>query len=200
MHKTEGLDNVGNMFDPGDPLAPRLGTELDYRWANAVQKELTDAIEGAGVVVRTRAADVSAGYGGQLLQAIQSLIGRRAGAVLRINKTTGSITQEANNGLASVGTLAWDSQGLYFDVTLTGGGYFVCAADASFVYANPPPVSLPLGLLATALALGAGVVRIRLYKPDGDPFTSGGGGAWDTGWISNPPGYDIRVSLVALGV
>lgn len=82
MHRTEGLDNITNKFDPGDPLIPRLGTEVEHKWLNAIQEELAKTIEGAGLAVRTQAADVAATYGGQLLAAIEKLNPVKAACVI----------------------------------------------------------------------------------------------------------------------
>lgn len=38
-------------FDSGDPLVPRLPTRIDKHWMNAVQEELVNAIEAAGITL-----------------------------------------------------------------------------------------------------------------------------------------------------
>lgn len=103
MHRTEGLDHVANMFDPGDPALPRFGTELEFRWSNSVQEELAKTIEAAGLTVRNAADDIAAGYGGQLLEAIRALNPIKAWAKLRISTTPGStlVTVDAGYGVAS---------------------------------------------------------------------------------------------------
>jgi hypothetical protein len=61
MHRIDNLSAVATMpalpgssapgyFDPGDPVAERDATILDYYWANTVQEELAAIVEqGAGV-------------------------------------------------------------------------------------------------------------------------------------------------------
>lgn len=90
MHRTEGLDHVANKFDPGDPLVPRLGTEVEHKFLNAVQEELAKTIEGAGLTVRTQSADVTATYGGQLLAAILKLQPVRAFGVVETSNPAGT--------------------------------------------------------------------------------------------------------------
>lgn len=62
MHKIDGEDTVAVMpppgavgtpgwFDPGDPGVPREATQVTSDWANAVQAELVNLIEGAGITL-----------------------------------------------------------------------------------------------------------------------------------------------------
>lgn len=82
MHRTEGLGHVANKFDPGDPMVPRNPTKLDHTIMNALQEEFAQTIEAAGLVVRTQAADVAAGYAPQLLEAIEKLNPVKAACVI----------------------------------------------------------------------------------------------------------------------
>lgn len=51
MHRTDDDANVANKFDPGDPDVPRQPTLVSADWLNAVQEELCNAIENAGVTL-----------------------------------------------------------------------------------------------------------------------------------------------------
>lgn len=51
MHRTDADSNVSNRFDPGDPLVPRLPTQIDAAWLNAVQEELANVITADGTAL-----------------------------------------------------------------------------------------------------------------------------------------------------
>lgn len=51
MHRIDGMDHVGNMFDEGDPMVPRLPTQLDKHWLNMVQEELVALPADAGIAL-----------------------------------------------------------------------------------------------------------------------------------------------------
>lgn len=51
MHRTDADGNVANMFDEGDPGVPTQPTQIDADWLNAVQEELANAVEGAGLTL-----------------------------------------------------------------------------------------------------------------------------------------------------
>lgn len=51
MHRIDADAHVSNQFDPGDPLVPRLPTQVDHHWLNAVQEEIANAIHTAGVAL-----------------------------------------------------------------------------------------------------------------------------------------------------
>lgn len=51
MHRVDTDGNVGNLFDEGDPLVPRLPTQVDAAILNAFQEELANAITTAGVAL-----------------------------------------------------------------------------------------------------------------------------------------------------
>jgi len=48
MHRTEGANNVAGMFTDGPP-----GTALEEDWHNAVQEEIANVIEDAGLTLKT---------------------------------------------------------------------------------------------------------------------------------------------------
>jgi len=52
LHRTEGANNVGNLFADGPP-----GTTVEENSLNAIQEELAGAIEAAGIVLQTAATD-----------------------------------------------------------------------------------------------------------------------------------------------
>lgn len=51
MHRVDTSGNVANHFDDGDPLVPRLPTQVDAAILNAFQEELANAIEAMGVTL-----------------------------------------------------------------------------------------------------------------------------------------------------
>lgn len=51
MHRVDADSHVGNLFDGGDPLVPRLPTQVDPDWLNAVQEEIVNVILAAGVAL-----------------------------------------------------------------------------------------------------------------------------------------------------
>jgi len=69
MHKTEGANNASNLFQDGPP-----GTTLTANWLNAVQNELRNAIEGAGLTLKTASTET----GDQLASALDLLIAQGA--------------------------------------------------------------------------------------------------------------------------
>jgi hypothetical protein len=64
MHRTEGNNNVNNLFTSGPP-----GTNVGEFWLNAVQEEICNTIEGAGLVLKNAGNDTR----DQLIAAIQIL-------------------------------------------------------------------------------------------------------------------------------
>src|SRR5690348_7005831 len=78
MHRIDNSSAVGvkpalpgsstpGYFDPGDPVAERDATIVDYFWANTIQEELAGVVTAAGLSLdRTNDA--------QLLAAIRALI------------------------------------------------------------------------------------------------------------------------------
>lgn len=53
MHRIDTDGHVSNLFDPGDPGVPRLPTQVDYKWANAVQEEIVNVILDAAIALDT---------------------------------------------------------------------------------------------------------------------------------------------------
>lgn len=51
MHRIDADGHVGNTFSDGDPSIPTRATQVDDDWLNAVQEEVANSIEGAGVTL-----------------------------------------------------------------------------------------------------------------------------------------------------
>jgi len=64
MHRTEGNNNLLNLFANGPP-----GTVVEQEWLNAVQEEIAHVIEEAGVALKTAATETRT----QLKQALDVL-------------------------------------------------------------------------------------------------------------------------------
>ncbi len=73
MHKTEGDNNSNNLFVDGPP-----GTRVTDDWLNAIQNEIRNAIEDAGLVLKTASTET----GNQLSAAIVLLATTQAAAVI----------------------------------------------------------------------------------------------------------------------
>lgn len=73
MHRTDGNAHVSNMFNEGDPLVPRLPTQIDKDWLNAVQEEIVTPILEASIALVK-------GTNTQLRDALRVLFVRAAGA------------------------------------------------------------------------------------------------------------------------
>lgn len=52
MHRTEGAENVANLFVDGPP-----GTRVEQDWLNTIQEELANVIEAAGLTLKTASTD-----------------------------------------------------------------------------------------------------------------------------------------------
>ena len=73
MHRTDGADHVSNLFSEGDPGVPRLPTQIDKDWLNAVQEEIVGVVLDAGITLVK-------GTNTQLLSALRDLLVRTTGA------------------------------------------------------------------------------------------------------------------------
>jgi hypothetical protein len=49
MHRIDSDGHINNQFNEGDPSTGMPATEISADWLNAVQEELVNALEGAGV-------------------------------------------------------------------------------------------------------------------------------------------------------
>jgi microcystin-dependent protein len=52
MHRTEGQDHASNLFTDGPP-----GTFVESNWLNAIQEEICNVIESAGLTLKTASTD-----------------------------------------------------------------------------------------------------------------------------------------------
>ncbi len=71
MHRTEGANNIGNLFVNGPP-----GTTVEQDWLNAIQEEIAYSIEQAGITLKTAATETRQ----QLKAAIDTLADTRIAA------------------------------------------------------------------------------------------------------------------------
>lgn len=51
MHRIDADANVANHFSDGNPATGTPGTKIDTAWLNAIQEELANLIEGAGITL-----------------------------------------------------------------------------------------------------------------------------------------------------
>ncbi|MGV3625251.1 MAG: hypothetical protein ACO1OB_30850 [Archangium sp.] len=107
MHKIDS-DNAGpgGTWLKSDSMIPRHGTRGTANWFNSVQKELTDVIEAAGIPLQSSGeADRLAGFGGQLLSAINKLNPVKASCVVKNNGGT-PVVLGSDRNVASVALVA----------------------------------------------------------------------------------------------
>lgn len=90
-------------FEQGDPLVPRLPTQVDHHWLNAVQEELVNAILGAGLAL-------AKGTNTQLKKAL-GLLGPGGSAGPGDRWFTGRQSVDAASGTAISGTTGADGLG-----------------------------------------------------------------------------------------
>lgn len=90
MHRVDGLDHVGNMFDEGDPMVPREATQVTVDWLNDVQENVARAVEKSGQALVKGSYD-------QLSKAI----GARMFCVFRFT-TGGALVVLESEGITSV--------------------------------------------------------------------------------------------------
>lgn len=90
MHRVDGLDHVGNMFDEGDPMVPREATQVTVDWLNDVQENVARAVEKSGQALVKGSYD-------QLSKAI----GARMFCVFRFT-TGGALVVLESEGIANV--------------------------------------------------------------------------------------------------
>lgn len=102
MHKIDSDGHLNNQFTNGDPQAGTPATVLDAAWLNAIQTELVNVVEGAGITLEK-------GTNTQLLAALLALAG---GGPLRI-----SLPGEAQAAADIIGVLA----GVVGDIVAIGG-------------------------------------------------------------------------------
>ncbi len=121
MHKTEGANNSSNRFVNGPP-----GTTMESNWCNAVQDEIRNVIEGAGLTLDTAATET----GNQLKSATDLLYGIKQGEVKGWVQFDGTgvvaiadsfnVTSIADNGVGNY-TVNWTTPFLNNDYAATVG-------------------------------------------------------------------------------
>lgn len=96
MHRVDTANNVANQFDDGDPVVPRPPTTVDAAILNALQNELVNTIEGAGITLVK-------GTNTQLLAAVRALIAEAITPGGRLTLATGTpVTTTDQTGKTTV--------------------------------------------------------------------------------------------------
>ena len=125
MHRTDGDSNVAGLFDAGDPGVPREPTQVDPDWLNAIQEELANTIEAAGVALVK-------GTNTQLLSAIRIGLGTLSAFVTRGIVATQSVANQngatiEGNGSGAGAVITGGSSGpgvqAYSNGTATAGRF-----------------------------------------------------------------------------
>lgn len=168
MHRTDADSNVNNMFSGGDPLVPRLPTQVDPDWLNAVQEEIVNAILGGGVTLVK-------GTNNQLASAVLRTAGAQTAAGLKTFTGGAVITQNAEtaiplagNNVANVSVPRWfkDSCGV---VHIQGS-----SLNSGVIAANTTVATLPAGARPAGTAVfpvvatdtGSGATRAFMITID----------------------------------
>lgn len=162
MHRIDTTGHVANQFNEGDPLVPRLPTQVDIHWLNAIQEELVGVVLDAGI-------SLVKGMNTQLLSALQGLFVRVTGNVTQtitglktftnslVVTVTGidtGVAAQSVNGNAVNATATGDGNGVTA-MTFNAGNALVGNAAIGTGYAaalvgNATKASLHLAPLATA--------------------------------------------------
>lgn len=145
MHKTEGLNHTNNLFVNGPP-----GTRVEENWLNAVQNEIRNAIEDAGLVLKTATTET----GNQLSAAITLLAIAATPAAPGLVVRPKFIWKDADEIYISAGS--YDHRGtvnqiVYWASQLTYQFTALAASDWSYLYLDDSAiVALGTNLLTTA--------------------------------------------------
>ncbi len=143
MHKTEGANHSSNLFTDGPP-----GTTLEEKWLNAVQNEIRNVIEDAGIVLKTAATET----GDQLSAAITLLAAQTflSGAVQR-SQFRWKDADEIYIGAGAYHHEGSSEQTVYWDSELTYQFTALGASDWSYLYLDDGAiVALGTDLLTNA--------------------------------------------------
>jgi hypothetical protein len=124
MHRTDGNAHVGNMFDAGDPLVPRLPTQVDKDWLNAIQEELVGVVLDAGIALVK-------GTNTQLLTALRGSFVRVTGAAAQTITGVKTFTSKLIAGSVAGGSGGGGLRGLFESDLAEGTG-----ADATVAIRN----------------------------------------------------------------
>lgn len=155
MHKTEGVDNLVNMFTNGPPA-----TRLEENWLNAVQKEICYVIEQAGLTLKTSATET----GQQLKEALDLLLT----AITNLNLTADLASDLSYSGAYATMQVDVNSVGFRSALHMDTDGHWI-EADADAVATMPCE--------ALALETGVGSKKVLTYgfiRDDSWNWTVGG--------------------------
>lgn len=126
MHRIDTDGHVGNLFNGGDPLVPRLPTQIDPAWLNAVQEELANAItqDGGAALVKgtnTQLANAFVRVGSGTSVASQTIYGSKTWYDPAVFSSGATIVQGdwQNVSLAGNNTADTETPRLYKDSTGT---------------------------------------------------------------------------------
>lgn len=160
MHRTEGADNISNLFNDGPP-----GTVVEQDWLNAVQEEICYVIEQAGLTLKTAATETR----DQLKAAIDVMIQAEfpvpvtkggTGAVsltdggILLGSGIGAITAlgQAGNGEIPIGSVGADPViaailGTANEITVTNGAGSIILSLPAVSKFTPQNIWIPAGAL-----------------------------------------------------
>jgi hypothetical protein len=155
MHRIDTDGHVSNLFNEGDPLVPRMPTQIDKHWLNAVQEELVsivlDADSGIGALVK--------GTNTQVLAALKSILVTRTVAQTITALKTFAAGLTANGKITGTAGIS-DTGNANLDI----GGFFSKGVSSVGVPAMlEPQGSLPTAGLEGRLAVMSG----KLYIDNG---------------------------------
>jgi hypothetical protein len=160
MHRIDAADHVQNTFSRGDPLTGRPGTIVSADWLNAVQEELVNALEGAGVPLnKADNAQLAAAFLGVELTPGGTILGKIY--VRRLGKTVTVHGVLTNVG----GSVAVD--GVIVNIP---AGY----RPAAGLPQNPAALAASVSGAAFSQAQGINAIRV---------IREGGAGAGDLRWM-----------------
>lgn len=119
MHEIDTSGHVANQFADADPGGPTAGTIVNDDWLNAVQNEIVNAIEDAGITLVKGTND-------QLSDAIRLTITNVAHTFTAVQTFSEgvSVTQSTSNATAVVGAGNGSGNGANFFGGTTGTGVY----------------------------------------------------------------------------
>lgn len=192
MHRTDGLHNVSNLFDPGDPGVPRPPTKLTPDWCNAVQEELCNVIEGAGITLAASGAADTARN--QLLAAIDKLSPVKAACTVSCDGSGGVTLVGTSRNVASVAIQA-------------AGGGLPARVRVTFTTAVPTPIACnvtnerqpSVGVLPTQLITPIVQEKTTTHVDFAIRTYNGGGGGASDFDTANVSTLSQRYDVVLIG-
>jgi|GEM_PF-3640960 len=184
MHKIDGSGHVNNQFVEGNPAIGQAPTVVTAKWLNAVQAELVNVIEGAGI-------GLNDAVNTQLKQAITAMIADMAGefndalttyqaaindalAQVKAFQTTAFFPVQQGGGAGQGDNkvrIGWDGTGLKAQVDNTDLGRFIMgtAFDETNLTGAAGHYELPGGLFInwgrSGILGNDGTETIALSKP-----------------------------------